>query len=337
MGKRDKKKWKIDYSRTIPLLIILLTIPIIIGLIINYNKSEETSAPYKNTLHEEILNNIKEATSQNEILDVPAEDPIDKEGTNETKEEEKNNNTNSKDIKYYIKVNNAQNVVTVYSKDSNGNYTVPVKAMVCSTGTATPTSGVYTTSDKYKWGTLIGKVYGRYCTRIVKSILFHSVPYTTEYDNNSLEYWEYDKLGTSASAGCVRLTVADAQWIFNNCVAGTKVEFYSDSNPGPLGKPTAKKISSETSVRGWDPTDPDPNNPWKTYKKEEPKKEEPVKNDDKENKIENTITNVIDPTQNQISENEISQNKVSNETENNIVENEIIFHETEEDDEFNII
>ena len=57
----------------------------------------------------------------------------------------------------------------------------------------------------------------------------------------------------------------DAKWIYDNCVAGTQVEFYADSNPGPLGKPTAPKISGDEEVRGWDPTDPSPKNPWKNY------------------------------------------------------------------------
>ena len=32
-----------------------------------------------------------------------------------------------------------------------------------------------------------------YSTRIVRNILFHSVPYTKNGDPGSLEYWEYDK------------------------------------------------------------------------------------------------------------------------------------------------
>ena len=49
----------------------------------------------------------------------------------------------------------------------------------------------------------------------------------------------------------------------NNCYVGTEVEFYGSSDPGPLGKPESQKISSNYNLRGWDPTDPDPNNPWK--------------------------------------------------------------------------
>lgn len=171
------------------------------------------------------------------------------------------------DFPYYIKVNVATNTITVYSKDSNNSYSIPEKAFICSTGTATPHSGVYATPKKFEWVDLFGNCYGQYSTQIVGNILFHSVPYNTKYDKGSLRYTYYDKLGTSASAGCVRLTVADAKWLYDNCPIGTKVEFYNDiSNPGPLGKPTAKKISNNYTYRNWDPTDPDPANPWRNEK-----------------------------------------------------------------------
>jgi hypothetical protein len=80
---------------------------------------------------------------------------------------------------------------------------------------------------------------------------------------DTLEYEEYDKLGTTASAGCIRLTVKDEKWIYDNVASGSYVEFYSDkNNPGPLGKPTAQKISDNKTNRNWDPTDPDTRNPW---------------------------------------------------------------------------
>ena len=39
---------------------------------------------------------------------------------------------------YYITVNLTANVVTVYEKDTAGNYTVPIKAFRCSGGTIAP-------------------------------------------------------------------------------------------------------------------------------------------------------------------------------------------------------
>ncbi len=182
-----------------------------------------------------------------------------------TEEELKKEQVNvaDKSAPYYIIVNYSSNVVTIYKKDANNQYTIPVKAMVCSTGVSTPRSGVYKlTNARYRWRALFGGVYGQYAVKIVGNILFHSVPYVRT-DNGALEYWEYDKLGTAASAGCVRLTVADALWIYNNCGSGTQVEFSSNS-ANPLGKPSARKISAYESLRGYDPTDPISNNPWRS-------------------------------------------------------------------------
>lgn len=182
---------------------------------------------------------------------------------NKTEKTSQSNNKLTSNTPYYIKVNNAQNVVTIYKRDANGEYTIPYKAMVCSTGEATPSAGNMhkITTYKKRWNFLQGDVYGQYATQIVGNILFHSVPYTDK-DNSTLEYWEYDKLGTAASLGCIRLTVADAKWIYDNISSGTIVEFYEDSNPGPLGKPTAVKISGNEMCKNWDPTDPASDNPW---------------------------------------------------------------------------
>lgn len=52
--------------------------------------------------------------------------------------------------KYYIKVNYGANVVTIYTNDENGNFSIPVKAMVCSTGRATPKSGTYKIQSRWE-------------------------------------------------------------------------------------------------------------------------------------------------------------------------------------------
>ena len=169
---------------------------------------------------------------------------------------------NYEELSYYIKVNCTAQTVTIYTCDENGEYNIPIKSMICSTGVSTPNGGVYTTTNKYEWRYLVGNVYGQYATRITGPILFHSVPYVKK-DKSSLEYWEYDKLGEPASKGCVRLTVEDAKWIYDYCKSGTQVEFYNDENPGPLGKPESMKISNyNDELKKWDPTDPDVNNPW---------------------------------------------------------------------------
>ena len=163
---------------------------------------------------------------------------------------------------YYIVVNKLNNVVIVYGKDANNEYTNVVKTFVASVGlnNATP-SGVFKTTKGYRWGALFGGVYGQYSTRIVGHILFHSVPYYS-MNNNDLEWEEYNKLGTAASMGCIRLSVRDAKWIFDNISVGTTVEINDNALPAGIYKPSAIKIDGTSENRGWDPTDPDPNNPW---------------------------------------------------------------------------
>lgn len=166
---------------------------------------------------------------------------------------------------YYIMVNRAQSTVTVYELDEEGYYTVPVRAMVCSTGRkghATPT-GTFTIGGRWTWLHMIDGSYGQYATQIKGNILFHSVCYTKK-DPSTLMTEEYNGLGAPASLGCVRLQTADAKWIYDNCARGTKVTIYDDAgNPGPLGKPDKYVDSiSEEEANGWDPTDPREENPW---------------------------------------------------------------------------
>lgn len=156
---------------------------------------------------------------------------------------------------YYIKINKGTNVVTIYKQDGT-----PYTAFTCSIGYATPI-GTFNTMAKYRWWTLDGPSYGQYCTRITGSILFHSVWYYQQ-TTNSQSYVQYNKLGTTASHGCCRLTVAAAKWIYDNCPVGTKVIIFNGTEKDdPLGKPKTIKV---TGSRGWDPTDPAADNPYET-------------------------------------------------------------------------
>lgn len=327
----------------ITVILVLIIISILFAVIILENKSKSASAEET----ENLITNIQK--EEQEYIDIDQlEENILIEENNNINQNTENNITNGETNKetitgtpYYIKINYGAQVVTIYKKDAKGNYTIPVKAMICSTGVATPKSGVYKIQNRWEWLRLEGYVFGHYSTQITGNILFHSVPYLEKGNLGSIEYWEYDKLGTYASAGCIRLTVADALWIFNNCEKGTKVEFYSSSNPGPLGKPSAKKISNAPgNLKNWDPTDPNPNNPWKTYKPEDDDKNNNTNtennnqisnneiDDNKTNTQVNEINNQVNEiggneTVNEINTNSIQKNEIVNETTtNNITENE---------------
>ena len=178
---------------------------------------------------------------------------------------------------YLIVVNRSASTATVYTANAEGKYMVPYMAMVVSCGkdnqnNATPTGQFNTYNDKNNpndgnngdgWKSLNDGVYGQYATRIKGSILFHSVPYLSK-NKADLEYEEYNNLGAPASAGCVRMAVVDVKWIRDNCPLGTPVIIYDDAEtPGPMGKPgTINMEIDNEALRGWDPTDPDANNPW---------------------------------------------------------------------------
>lgn len=174
----------------------------------------------------------------------------------------------SKDHLYCLVVNRRTDTVTVYTYDDEGKYTVPVRAMVCSCGAGgeneTPV-GEYKTASTSEWASLYGDdehemLFGQYATEFQGAYLFHSVPYVSE-SKDALEPGEFNKLGTNASQGCVRLMVADCYWIYKNCSINTPVIVIDkDATADPLGTPPVVK---KPANGGWDPTDPDPKNPYK--------------------------------------------------------------------------
>ena len=345
--KKKQEKQRIILGAIILILAVLITI--IAASIINKNTSKEVDAKEPESLAGEFINNediqnLEEDANEEIIENIVEENEV----AENTVTEEKPKNTSG--TRYRLEVNCEQNVVNVYERDENGEYKNCVKVMLCSVGSATPMSGTYSLKKYggWEWKGLQGDVYGQYATQITGNILFHSVPYTKRGDNSSLEYWEYDKLGTPASLGCIRLTVKNAKWIYDNCASGTKVYFYKDSNPGPLGKPSERKISGDSEVNGWDPTDPDSDNPWKNYdstKKNDKENTESDKNNDAENKTENIEQNteqnteISGNTENTKTNTEIKGNteesensQVGSNTTNSEIENNKVANNNEDND-----
>ncbi len=258
-----------EENRQLILASILSTV-VIIGLILvmSFLKNHNTQTNSNNYLFDssttkkvsketETTSKTEESTDDDGLSDLDFTLPEDVTEETETTLEDG-------EYEYLIKVNRAANCITIYRQDDNGNFSVPYKSMVCSAGRKLDNTpiGTFHTSSKYNWRLMVDGSYAQYATRIYNGILFHSVPCTSA-SSDALEYEEYNKLGTSASLGCIRLTVADAKWIYDHCSYGTVVEIYDDAdNPGPLGKPSAITIPSGSPNKGWDPTDPDPNNPW---------------------------------------------------------------------------
>ena len=316
--KRKQEKQRIILGIIILILAILITI--ITASIISKNTAKEVDAQEPESLAYEFINSEDTQNLEEDVNEEIIENSVEENEVVENKvTEEKAKNTSG--TKYRLEVNCKQNVVNVYEKDENGEYKNCVKVMLCSVGFATPTSGTYSLKKYggWEWKGLQGDVYGQYATQITGNILFHSVPYTEKYNNASLEYWEYDKLGTSASLGCIRLTVKNAKWIYDNCAAGTKVYFYKDSNPGPLGKPSERKISGDSEVNSWDPTDPASDNPWKENNVQNTKQNTEVPGNTENTETNTEITNNTESNKN--NETFQGKNNITN-TENRNTENE---------------
>lgn len=259
--------------------LIMLTASIIIGIFLiftvialiinNRGKGENADNGRDKKTSANITTMMTETDTTDDESVAMQEETTTEQGT-DSETETKSEPVKPQSLPYMIKVNRAANCITVYGKDTSGEFTVPVKAITCSTGKEvgdTP-AGTFTTLVSYKWLLMVDGSYGQYAYRFYGPILFHSVPYFSK-NKGDLEWEQYNKLGQPASLGCVRVTVADAIWLINNCPVGTEVIVYDDAaNPGPLGKPETIKIPSDSPYRGWDPTDPDAKNPWHNFKPE---------------------------------------------------------------------
>ena len=152
-------------------------------------------------------------------------------------------------VPFHITVDVTNQVVTVYSRDAEGEYTVVVRQMICSSGTKKNPSSVgdFTLNGRKarwcffpKWGD-----YAQYWTQITSEIAFHSVIYA-RVDTKSLSTKSYNMLGQRASHGCIRLLVSDAKWIYDNVGKGTVVTITEDLPADPelrasVAKPSLNK------------------------------------------------------------------------------------------------
>jgi len=131
--------------------------------------------------------------------------------------------------RYTLMVDTANQIVRAYTYDENGEYTVLVREMICSTGTSknpTPLGTTIMPKKRARWGYFpTWDSHAQYLTRIDSANAFHSVLYY-QADETLLAIESFEALGTPASHGCVRLYVGDAKWIYDNCSEGTIITVY---------------------------------------------------------------------------------------------------------------
>ena len=181
--------------------------------------------------------------------------------------------------KFKIVVNRAACCVTIYAYDSQKKgFIIPIKTCTVSVGRDTATvsgeSGLTTTSSYTPLGSYSissngqaskyslkpmnepdgSTVYARWASHVVGNVYFHAIAVGSK-SHYALNPTTYNKLGSAASAGCIRMTVADAKWLYDYVAVGSqvKIEKGNSKQPGPLGKEAAIKVTGSIN---YDPTDP---------------------------------------------------------------------------------
>jgi len=134
---------------------------------------------------------------------------------------------------YRLTVDLRWHVIMAYRKDSDGKYTIPVRYMLCASGSnSTPTPTGTFKMPSYRVRNSIFRntnSYAQYWSLITGRIYFHTTLYSSlNASDYSVTSW--NAMGTNVSHGCIRMTVPDARWIYYNCAPGTVVEIRSGSS-----------------------------------------------------------------------------------------------------------
>lgn len=144
---------------------------------------------------------------------------------------------------YKLVVNEYWQFATVFTRDANGEYTVPIRYMIVTTGaddTPTP-GGTFHMDDNYvRFGLFSVGVYGQYWRQITGSIYTHSLLYLHRNANSYTS--SYSHLGRRGSHGCVRMTVPDARWVYYNIAPGSVCEIVRGDRHDEAAKAIKKQL-----------------------------------------------------------------------------------------------
>lgn len=165
--------------------------------------------------------------------------------------------------KYDIEVNKRLSAVIIYQYSKDKKTKEQIKVFRCCVGEDL-TKGEFRIGKKYSWLDIY-QGWHKYNTSIGKGAWIHSSIYKDKCDYRLLKS-SYNSLGKTLAVGkSILLSAGDAAWIYNNCKEGTKVTIKKGKKSDVLIKSPEPAVSLY-SYCGWDPTDPDKNNPYQKIK-----------------------------------------------------------------------
>ncbi len=166
---------------------------------------------------------------------------------------------NEKADKYYIEVNQRKNIVIIYQYSKDEKSREQIKAFQSCVGKEVP-RGTFKTGRKYTWLDIY-QGWHKYNTELGNGVWIQSAVYKDKNDY-SLSKASYNSLGKSKAEGkSILLSAKDAAWIYEHCKEGTKVSVIKGRKNDELSVSPEAKVSTYKYC-GWDPTDPDKNNPY---------------------------------------------------------------------------
>jgi peptidoglycan hydrolase-like protein with peptidoglycan-binding domain len=160
-------------------------------------------------------------------------------------------------VPYFVEVDVNNQLIKVYKDDGQGGYSILEKIFTASTGTASFPSdvGTWTLSGRTaRWAHFPtwGGGYAQYWTKINDGIAFHSFLYSS--DRKRVNMGSVNKLGRPASHGCIRLTIQDAKWIYDNLGKGVQVYIHEDAPLDPELKYANRPGPFNSNTKMHDPT-----------------------------------------------------------------------------------
>ncbi|HBN82421.1 MAG TPA: hypothetical protein DDZ89_01110, partial [Clostridiales bacterium] len=163
------------------------------------------------------------------------------------------------DLPYSIYLEKGSFTMTVYKKDENGDYTIPVRAFNTAVGRTagrTPV-GTFEIYKKERWHQFsYNGGFAQYATSYYGNLFIHSPIYgLKEIDTMLAEF--YNEIGTNSTAGCLRTTSYASYWVYSYCPLGTPVMIVNGSPKGTISEKPPKIPDVYMTTDPTDPFNPD--------------------------------------------------------------------------------
>lgn len=164
---------------------------------------------------------------------------------------------------YKVRVFLKEQVIAIYELGVTGQRKL-CRAFACSSGAPeTPTPIANTViGRRHEEGLMFDGSYGMYCSQINGNILIHSVPSYGNNGEDGVSPVDWNKLGTPASHGCIRVAFNVSKFIFQNVPVGSPVEVLAEASLFPEIPNGLDRLKIPVDGPRWDPTNPNPQNPY---------------------------------------------------------------------------